>query len=913
MIYLFAVSFLEAQTAIKPLSHYNLNSHDISSLLDWGPYSKRYAGISHIPDIKKGLRFDFSVMPGLYRNKQLIPNVLFESSYYPWDFTPSMKTIVYRYQLEWQDQVYVDVTYHVLDKSKVLVEIKSVNNTEVTQNLMFNNMAYIDYPDAASRVRISGAEGLKWHNAVDYEELYSVDKTPQYNLVYDGWMRNEELCSQSISGSILAKGFARNKGDKVTYKVAVAQPEGELIFRCKVDLGARCSLKATGLVSDSIVFMGTGKFDFVRISYKVKKTGSYELILQSMGGNAVEFDGFFIGSKDAYKNLSVYEKELPVIPELTEGKENQDFTLKYQDVTDFYGVAWNYDKSEIRQVLNSELESFFRKKVHDHVSKILIGDRRWHYTNAFLRPIVLAPKSEQKLYTLLSVGSKDLVESDIKSFHDNPDYFIQQAQKFNKRVDTEWLLPGAKQYLLGHKLLQASILSNISYPIYTQREFIRHFAPGKIWNSLYTWDSGFIALGLLDIDPEKAFEVIKAYTTSTESQSAFIHHGTPLPIQIFAFFDLWNKEKNKEVLTFLYPRLKQFYDFMTGNNPTSTTRMKGSNLLRSWDYFYNSGGWDDYPPQSYFHNHDSKARVAPVVTTASYIRAAKILRMAAKELGYCGDVKAYDKEIKLFSDALQNHSWDNDAKYFSYVVHDKDENAIGIYQYPKDSSNFNKGLDGTSPLMSGICTEEQEDALINHLFSKKEMWTDYGISTVDQSASYYKNDGYWNGTVWMPHQWTMWKALLDCGRGKEAYKIAMTALQIWEKECRESNNTFEHFIISSGRGAGWHQFSGLSSPIINWFTSYYKVGKVTTGFEIWIENDSFNDNYSGYQATMNFDDATNPHQRCMLICLNPDFEYVAYFNDKKIKSQSYYAGLLEVTLPAFNKTGKLRIVKNSSN
>ena len=40
------------------------NSHDIASLHAWGPYSKRYAGISHIPDMRKGIRFDFSVMPG---------------------------------------------------------------------------------------------------------------------------------------------------------------------------------------------------------------------------------------------------------------------------------------------------------------------------------------------------------------------------------------------------------------------------------------------------------------------------------------------------------------------------------------------------------------------------------------------------------------------------------------------------------------------------------------------------------------------------------------------------------------------------------------------------------------------------------------------------------------------------------
>ena len=84
--------------AIVPPSCFN-DSHDITSLTSWGPYSKRYAGISHIPDIKKGIRFDFSVMPGYYRNRQLVPHVLFESSYYPWNINPSMNRITYRYEL----------------------------------------------------------------------------------------------------------------------------------------------------------------------------------------------------------------------------------------------------------------------------------------------------------------------------------------------------------------------------------------------------------------------------------------------------------------------------------------------------------------------------------------------------------------------------------------------------------------------------------------------------------------------------------------------------------------------------------------------------------------------------------------------------------------------------------------------
>lgn len=61
------------------------DSHDITSLQAWGPYSKLLCrNLPHSPNMQAGMRFDFSVMPGYYRNRQLVPHVLFESSYYPW-------------------------------------------------------------------------------------------------------------------------------------------------------------------------------------------------------------------------------------------------------------------------------------------------------------------------------------------------------------------------------------------------------------------------------------------------------------------------------------------------------------------------------------------------------------------------------------------------------------------------------------------------------------------------------------------------------------------------------------------------------------------------------------------------------------------------------------------------------------
>lgn len=94
---------------------------------------------------------------------------------------------------------------------------------------------------------------------------------------------------------------------------------------------------------------------------------------------------------------------------------------------------------------------------------------------------------------------------------------------------------------------------------------------------------------------------------------------------------------------------------------------------------------------------------------------------------------------------------------------------------------------------------------------------------------------------------------------------------------------------------------------LNWFAAYYKPGKVSTGFEVWITKSEFNDNNSGYKADISFDDSTKAHERCMIVCMDAGYKYEVLFNGKSVKSRSDHPGMLEITLPATNKTGELII------
>ena len=59
--------------------------------------------------------------------------------------------------------------------------------------------------------------------------------------------------------------------------------------------------------------------------------------------------------------------------------------------------------------------------------------------------------------------------------------------------------------------MKSALYSNIVYPIRRHGEYIAHYTPGKRWDSLYTWDSGFIGLGMLDYSSKLAEYVMDTY------------------------------------------------------------------------------------------------------------------------------------------------------------------------------------------------------------------------------------------------------------------------------------------------------------------------------------------------------------------------------------------------------------------
>lgn len=861
-------------------------THDLT-LPAWGPYTKKYSGISHIPEANDGVRFDLAVFPGLYRRRVDVPNVRFESGYHVWAAAPDLSCYTLRHELEWKDQVYADVSFGPLEDNARLIRVECHNHTDIAQNLVLHYMASAYDPiPSYRRFAITGAEVKLPENAAfvlarDYDDLKFSVPRPADGLNMDGLRRAEDAVEGFVAGYCVGQNFGCapgrgmfgqplpcGKGDWVCYTLRLPEP---LKAPC---LGVRYLNPAA---EASVYTLQNGQtlelppapepaLVFLPLDGQMS-AGEQRLELTAAGLGGAKLDCLVLCEEDQREQVSITIRGSGAVPEIGRYEDERFITLRYPHIGECYGVMWDQELAQVREILNDELDIFLRDTVHDHVNSVLRGNGEGHFTNVFQRPIPLRPGEVKVLYgAVCSAGSEEEVVARCRGLRRRWDTLEPVWREASKAMARAEALPEGERFALGQQLMQAVLCTNVVYPVYTRGQYIRHNTPGRWWDSLYTWDSGFIGMGLTQYSARRGFDCLNAYLTSPgDDEAAFIHHGSLVPTQFYTYAELWNRTQSVPMAEYCYPRLLQYYNFVRGRSEGSTTANLKSGLLRPWDYFYNSGGWDDYPPQKTVHVKGLEACCTPVVTTAHVIRCAKILAETAHILGKDGDQAMLLSDAQQLTQALDAHAWDEESGYYGYVLHDGSGMPQGILR-DDTGVNHNMGLGGVSPLFAGACGEERSRRLWETLESEDRLWSGCGLSTVDQSAPYYRRDGYWNGAVWLPYQWMFFKAALDAGRTDFAFRLADVLLRLWQDECQASYHCFEHFMIESRRGAGWHQFGGLSAPIAQLYASYYRPGTLTTGFDTFVRKAEWTSGFAGLRAEM---DCTRPGKTAVLAVTRP--------------------------------------------
>ena len=880
-------------------------THDLS-LSDWGPYARDFYGLSRILDRGLGIRLDFFMVPGIMRRAFFPPEPLRECGCSPWEAAPDLSYFMFRQQLEGKNLFYTDTAYAMISDDLWLGRIEFVNGTD---ELRANSLLLYTRLAPRDQVVPRLGEGMRWIGALDYSELRYSYPRADHNLTYGAGRRGEQKnYPGTVGGRCIGLPTYRRKvpcfggrrGDTVRWDFDARPGEEEILLRIRVDAGETVRLEAeVNGQRRTVTIAGTGNFELVSVHTGplAGPTGFRLTALED--GPGFRTDGFVltVGSgRSAEIRFTPLgravdpQAEPGVLPESTvfRGDDMKLTCAVWRSVP-----AAAEREYRVRDLPGLILYSYGLRHPYYRHGGPNQGDE--YCRDAYILPIEVPAGGRKVIYTLYACAETAEEANRLLTDCDRSDRALEAVFLAARRKAVTFPAGAGEEFNFGQQLMAATALTNINFPIQIRGTNIRHHVPDKFFNSLYSWDSGFIGLGFLELDLRRAVENLNVYVTEPDDEeNAFVLYGTPVPVQAYLYAEIWNRHQDRGVLEFFYPRLRRFYDFITGRIKTSSFANAKTGLLRSWDYFYNSGGWDDYPPQWHvFRNQRSD--VAPVVTTAHAIRFGKILLQAARTLGRDGDKADYEEDIARLEHALQRYSSADGEKIFSYVVHDEHDEFAGIFRDPVSGRNFNLGMDGLTPLLAGICSAEQEEAMFARLEDPAAMWTPIGLSTVDRRAPYYRTDGYWNGCVWMPYQWFFWKAALDAGRAGLARKIASTALKVWENETERSFCCFEHFSISSGRGAGCCHFGGLSSPVLNWYGAYCRPDRLTGGFDCWIgSKKALPDGGSSAELELT---GRADGQSTVLYTAPDEKERRAEFNGQEVPCMRSFGKAWEITLP----------------
>ncbi|WFB37794.1 trehalase family glycosidase [Kiritimatiellota bacterium B12222] len=862
-----------------------VGKHDCS-LGEWGPYNKRYFGISHLPG-PAGVRVDWVVVPELHRRSFHVPAALREAGYLPWQTDPELRRYSYRQQILPKDKLYADISFESDDDGRCLISIALVNQTELAHDVRLHLVAGLQAfatgswsPKYIQSAQIQLPENSLWLDALSYRHATLGGLSGCEGLANDARRQGEVLGDGLVDGQGMYWPPDRKRDARVFYSF----PEGGdwKSFQLRV-------LSSSPEVLAELVIAGQ-KMSLMLVSGELSPPiafpeGTQVCELRFPGGEALTFDGWVLhASKEVSASLLMPDWGAP--PDVY--AEGRSVGLSWPALEEGYEVEVE-EALWIRR-LQGDLESCLLLSMHNHVSDVITAAGEGEFVEMIL-PMVSVPAMDRVIqrYTISGPSPCRPVPHDAT------------------KSEVAGVSLRGEDYHFGVERLAAVLFSNVVYPVRIKGQNIRHHPPGRWWDSLYTWDCGFIGLGMGEMSPRRAVELLNTYLTEVgDTESAYVHHGSPVPVQFYVYFDLWQKTQDREMLAFFYPRLKSYLEYLSGIDSRSPTRSFDHHLLQSWELFYNSGGWDDYPPQAYLTQHqDRRAQICPMVVSTHVAIAARIMEMAAIELGEPSDV--WRQLVEAIPADMDAYAWDEVSGLYGYLEHDTSGNAVGIFRDPESGESFNQGLDGALPVLTGDCDSLRAEKIWSALANESRFQTPLGLSTVDQRAPYYSAKGYWNGAVWVPYQYLFWRGALDAGRAEFARMLAEKVLKTWQRETLDAYACFEHFMVESGRGAGWHHFGGLSSPVLNLFAAYFVPGRISTGFRSWIHDQQWSADLRSLTLNLTVQSIPGGDAPICVVCMPVSPGYRVKRNGGEFRGFSVHEGCLDIPLLSISGKQTLEI------
>ncbi len=312
-------------------------------------------------------------------------------------------------------------------------------------------------------------------------------------------------------------------------------------------------------------------------------------------------------------------------------------------------------------------------------------------------------------------------------------------------------------------------------------------------NNIWSWDNMFNAMALSYAFPQLSYgqlNIFMDYQDDSGCYPDFINdkyysfNCVKPPISCWAFKNMRKNNiyfNNKEILNKVYFSLKKQIIFWINHRVLDD--------ISAPVYFHgNDSGWDN---SSVFHEG---MPVESPDLLGLLVRELDIMAELSQELNFTSDREFFNKKAEYFFNMLINEFYVDD-KFLARSYNTK--------EFIKNESSLILRL----PIIIGYRLERNIlDKLVTDI--EENFLVQYGLLTESKNSPFYKQNGYWLGSIWAAPTLMIYLALKENGYNKLSLEI---------------KNKFKKLVKKGGMSENFDGYSGAgySDPAFTWTSGIY--------------------------------------------------------------------------------------------
>jgi hypothetical protein len=279
---------------------------------------------------------------------------------------------------------------------------------------------------------------------------------------------------------------------------------------------------------------------------------------------------------------------------------------------------------------------------------------------------------------------------------------------------------------------------------------------------------------------------------------------TSAPLFNWLNYEIYKITRDKNFLQEAYTSGRKFYEYYSRSRDTDSDGLcewGGDGVFESLRDS-KSVIWDEVGKPENFEAVDCNMML---------VKEAKSLAEIAEELGLLDDVSRFRRDAAQRTYLINRFMWD-DSTGFYYSVNKGDH----TFTFRKQDDMKRKEIIGFLALWSGVADKAKAAKLVEHLNNPDEFNRKFGIPSLSADDPYYNAMGYWNGPVWLPWQYMIFRGLIDYGYKKEALDLKERVMKNAVHQLKQNNNFWEAYSPDDFQ-AGWHKpytWSGILARFI---------------------------------------------------------------------------------------------------